>query len=50
MSFINSTFSSDLILEAVKNQRANMCAKVLDLAEFSSGSSCRFCFTVFDAI
>ena len=37
--FLRFTFSSSLLPEAVKHQRAIMCAKALDLTKFSPGSA-----------
>ena len=37
ISFVSYTFSSDLLPEVVKMQRAMMCAKALDTAEFDDG-------------
>ena len=44
--FLGFTFSPDLLPEAVKSQRAIMCAKALDPAVFSGQD---LCCTVFDA-
>jgi hypothetical protein len=47
--FLDLTFSSDLLPEAAKSHRAIMCAKALDLADFSHRSRSRFCDAVFQA-
>jgi hypothetical protein len=47
--FLDLTFSSDLLSEAAKSHRAIMCAKALDLADFSHRSRSRFCDAVFQA-
>ena len=38
LRFISFTFQSDLLPEGVKNRRAIMCGKVLDVAQFSPAS------------
>ena len=47
LRFLDFTFSSDLLPEAIKHQRAIMCAKALDLAQFSPESVYRLCDTIF---
>ena len=44
--FLDFTFSSDFLSEAVKHQRAIMCAKALDLAQFSPESAYRLRATI----
>jgi hypothetical protein len=50
LRFLGHTLSSDLLPEAVKTQRAIVCAKALDLAEFSQYSGSRLHRAVFDAL
>ena len=47
LRFLSFTFQSDLLPEAAKNQRAIMCAKALDLAQFSPASRDRLCDIIF---
>jgi hypothetical protein len=50
MTFLLYSLSSDLLPEADKSQRTLMCAKALDLAEFSQDSGSGLHRAVFDAL